>query len=51
MTFCFSMSMRIFLDESDRNNNGIRDEEENDKDPNYEFDVGLQGIRLFMNRK
>ena len=40
-----------FLDESDRNNNGIRDEEENDKDPNYEFDVGLQGIRLFMNRK
>ncbi len=40
-----------FLDESDRNNNGIRDEEENDKDPNYEFDVGLQGLRLFMNRK
>ncbi len=40
-----------FLDESDRNNNGIRDEEENDKEPNYEFDVGLQGIRLFMNRK
>jgi len=40
-----------FLDESDRNNNGIRDEEENDKDPNYEFDVGLRGIRLFMNRK
>ena len=40
-----------FLDESDRNNNGIRDEEENDKDPNYEFDVGLQGVRLFMNRK
>ena len=40
-----------FLDESDRNNNGIRDEEENDLDPNYEFDVGLQGIRLFMNRK
>ena len=40
-----------FLDESDRNNNGIRDEEENDKDPNYEFDVGLQGMRLFMNRK
>ena len=40
-----------FLDESDRNNNGIRDEEENDKDPNYEFDAGLQGIRLFMNRK
>ena len=23
----------------------------NDKDPNYEFDVGLQGLRLFMNRK
>ncbi len=40
-----------FLDESDRNNNGIRDEEENDKDPNYEFDVGLRGIRLLMNRK
>ncbi len=40
-----------FLDESDRNNNGIRDEEENDLDPNYEFDVGLQGMRLFMNRK
>ena len=40
-----------FLDESDQNNNGIRDEEENDKDPNYEFDVGLQGLRFFMNRK
>lgn len=40
-----------FLDETDRNNNGIRDEEENDIDPNYEFDVGLQGLRLFMNRK
>ena len=40
-----------FLDESDRNNNGIRDEEENDLDPNYEFDVGLQGLRLFMSRK
>ena len=40
-----------FLDESDRNNNGIRDEEENDKDPNYEFDVGLRGIRLLMQRK
>ena len=40
-----------FLDETDRNNNGIRDEEENDQDPNYEFDVGLQGIRLFMNQK
>ena len=40
-----------FLDESDQNNNGIRDEEENDKAPNYEFDVGLRGIRLFMNRK
>ena len=40
-----------FLDESDRNNNGIRDEEENDKDPNYEFDVGLRGMRLLMQRK
>lgn len=39
-----------FLDETDRNNNGIRDEEENDKDPNYEFDVGLEGIRLFLNQ-
>jgi hypothetical protein len=39
-----------FLDETDRNNNGIRDEEENDQDPNYEFDVGLEGIRLFMNQ-
>ena len=40
-----------FLDESDRNNNGIRDEEENDKDPNYEFDIGLRGVRLLMQRK
>ena len=40
-----------FLDETDRNNNGIRDEEENDQDPNYEFDIGLQGIRLFMNQQ
>ena len=40
-----------FLDETDRNNNGIRDEEENDQDPNYEFDVGLQGLRVFMNQK
>ncbi len=40
-----------FLDETDRNNNGVRDEEENDKDPNYEFDIGLQGIRLFMNQQ
>ena len=40
-----------FLDETDRNNNGIRDEEENDKDPNYEFDIGLQGLRLFMNQQ
>ena len=40
-----------FLDETDRNNNGIRDEEENDQDPNYEFDIGLQGVRLFMNQQ
>lgn len=40
-----------FLDERDRNNNGIRDAEENDKDPNYEFDAGLRGLRLFMKRK
>ena len=35
-----------FLDERDVNNNGIRDEEENDHDPNYEFDVGLMGLQL-----
>ena len=40
-----------FLDERDQNNNGLRDEEENDKDPNYEFDVGLRGLRLLMKRK
>ena len=40
-----------FLDESDQNNNGIRDEEENDKDPNYEFDVGLRGMHVLMKRK
>jgi len=40
-----------FLDETDRNNNGIRDQEENDLDPNYEFDVGLQGLRLFLDQK
>ncbi|MEC8894548.1 MAG: hypothetical protein VX901_14610 [Candidatus Poribacteria bacterium] len=40
-----------FLYESDRNNNGIRDEEENDKDPNYEFDVGLRGMHVLMKRK
>ncbi len=40
-----------FLDESDRNNNGIRDQEENDKDPDYEFDIGLRGVRLLMKRK
>ena len=40
-----------FLDETDRNNNGIRDQEENDLDPNYEFDVGLQGLRLFIDQK
>ena len=40
-----------FLDERDHNNNGIRDAEENDKDPNYEFDIGLRGLRLLMKRK
>lgn len=40
-----------FLDERDQNNNGLRDEEENDKDPNYEFDVGLRGLRLLMKQK
>lgn len=35
-----------FLDESDRNNNGIRDQEENDHDPDYKFDVGLTGVQI-----
>ena len=35
-----------FLDESDENNNGIRDQEENDHDPDYKFDIGLTGLRL-----
>ena len=35
-----------FLDESDRNNNGIRDEEENDKDPNYEIDGEQVSARI-----
>lgn len=40
-----------FLDERDRNNNGIRDEEENDHDPDYEFDVGLRGLRSLLEYK
>jgi len=40
-----------FLDERDDNNNGVRDEEENDKDPNYEFDVGLRGARALLEYK
>jgi len=40
-----------FLDERDRNNNGIRDEEENDHDPDYEFDVGLRGARTLLEYK
>ena len=40
-----------FLDESDQNNNGIRDQEENDREPDYEFDVGLRGARLALKRK
>jgi hypothetical protein len=35
-----------FLDESDKNNNGIRDQEENDHNPNYKFDVGLTKAQL-----
>ena len=35
-----------FLDESDKNNNGIRDQEENDHNPDYKLDVGLTGIQL-----
>lgn len=35
-----------FLDETDQNNNGIRDQEENDHDPDYKFDTGLIGARL-----
>lgn len=35
-----------FLDERDENNNGIRDQEENDHDPDYKFDIGLVGFRL-----
>ncbi|MGB9595738.1 MAG: hypothetical protein ACPL7B_05605 [Candidatus Poribacteria bacterium] len=35
-----------FLDESDKNNNGIRDQEENDHDPDYKFDVGLTGVQI-----
>ncbi len=40
-----------FLDESDKNNNGVRDQEENDHDPDYDFDVGLTGIQLSMEYK
>ncbi|MBD3181431.1 hypothetical protein GF312_04010 [Candidatus Poribacteria bacterium] len=40
-----------FLDERDENNNGIRDQEENDHDPDYDFDVGLTGIKLSMEYK
>lgn len=40
-----------FLDERDRNNNGIRDEEENDHDPDYEFNVGLRGLRSMLEYK
>lgn len=40
-----------FLEERDRNNNGIRDEEENDHAPDYEFDVGLRGIRSMLEYK
>ena len=40
-----------FLDESDENNNGVRDQEENDHDPDYDFDAGLTGVRLSMEYK
>lgn len=40
-----------FLDERDDNNNGVRDQEENDKDPNYEFDIGLRGARGLLEYK
>lgn len=40
-----------FLDERDENNNGVRDQEENDHDPDYDFDVGLTGIQLSMEYK
>ena len=40
-----------FLDESDRNNNGVRDQEENDHDPDYDFDTGLTGVQLSMEYK
>lgn len=40
-----------FLDEGDGNNNGVRDQEENDKDPNYEFDAGRRGARLWLTRR
>lgn len=35
-----------FLDERDENNNGVRDQEENDHDPDYDFDTGLTGAQL-----
>ena len=40
-----------FLDESDENNNGVRDQEENDHDPDYDFDAGLTGSQLSMEYK
>ncbi|MBM3237040.1 hypothetical protein FJZ31_12180 [Candidatus Poribacteria bacterium] len=40
-----------FLDERDDNNNGVRDQEENDKKPDYEFDVGLRGARGLLEYK
>jgi hypothetical protein len=40
-----------FLDERDENNNGVRDQEENDHDPDYDFDVGLTGAQLSMEYK
>ena len=40
-----------FLDESDENNNGVRDQEENDHDSDYDFDVGLTGAQLSMEYK
>lgn len=40
-----------FLDESDENNNGVRDQEENDHASDYDFDVGLTGAQVSMEYK
>ena len=45
------MSMKISLTKATGTTTVFGTKRENDLDPNYEFDVGLQGVRLFMNRK